>query len=100
MLPPGSRIDEARRCPDPDCGGTAEPEQDGDHRYHECTACGYGFGYQKLETVSVSTAGACSVGIPEGIRRAASAPMESALARDAGRMPVLLQIGRPHAPSS
>lgn len=82
---------EARRCADPECGGLAEPEQDGEHRYLECTCCGYAFGWERVETVAVNPEGGCSVGIPETIRRAASTAMENALARQ-GRPP-LLQIG-------
>lgn len=95
MTPAASRLDDARRCPDGDCGAIAEPEQDGDHRYFECTHCGYGFGYARLDTLSVSSTSTCAVGIPEDIRRAASAVTERAL----GTQP-LLTIGRRHAPDA
>lgn len=78
-------------CADPQCGGRAEPEQDGDHTYFECEHCGYAFGFTRTETVAVNPDGACSVGIPENVRRAASRPMTNALA--ASELP-LLSIGR------
>lgn len=87
---------ETVRCADPQCSGRAEPEQDGDHTYFECEDCGYAFGFTRL-SVSVQPAGACSVGIPEDVRRAASQPMTNALAASG---PPLLSIGRrPDAPA-
>jgi len=83
-------------CTDPQCGGRAEPEQDGDHAYFECEECGYAFGFTRLETVAVNRDGACAVGVPEDVRRAASQPMTNALAASG---PPLLSIGRrPDAP--
>lgn len=88
---------ESVRCADPECSGRAEPEQDGDHTYFECEECGYAFGFTRLETVAVQPDGACSVGVPEDLRRAASQPMTKAL-RASG--PPLLSIGRrPDAPA-
>lgn len=89
-----SHLDEAVACADPECGATAEPEQDGEHRYYECPACGFAFGYQRLrpQAVGVNPDGACAVGIPEDVRRRASQPFETAQART--RLP-LLTIGRP-----
>jgi hypothetical protein len=82
-------------CADPECGGQAEPEQDGNYLYFEC-ACGHTFGFTRSETVLVDPTGACAVGIPEDVRRAASQPMTNAL-RASG--PPLLSIGRrPDAP--
>jgi hypothetical protein len=81
-------------CADPGCRGRAEPEQDGDHTYLECETCGYAFGFARVETVAVNPDGACSVGIPEDVRRAASQPMTNALA---ATQPPLLHIGRPDA---
>lgn len=94
-----SHLDEAVACADPECvdgagnPSVAEPEQDGEHRYHECTVCGYAFGYQRVrpETVAVNPEGVCAVGIPEDLRRRASAAMETAQART--QLP-LLTIGR------
>lgn len=82
---------EAVPCTDPECGGQAEPEQDGDHAYYECLRCGYSFGFTRTETLALNPDGACSVGIPENLRRAASQPMTNALARS---QPPLLSIGR------
>lgn len=83
-------------CADPQCRGRAEPEQDGDHTYFECEDCGYAFGFARTKTVAVNRDGACAVGVPEAVRRAASQPMTNALAA-AG--PPLLSIGRrPDAP--
>lgn len=81
-------------CSDPGCSGRAEPEQDGDHTYFECVKCGYCFAFQRLDTIAVNPDGACSVGIPEDVRRAASEPMTKALAAS---QPPLLSIGRRNA---
>ena len=62
-------------CRDPECDGIAEVEVDGDHRYYECMECGFAFGYQRI---SVSTDETCAIGVPEDLRRSASAPMEQA----------------------
>lgn len=43
---------------DPECGGSMEPEEDGDHRYWACTTCGYEGGYQKAE----GSAAMCATG--------------------------------------
>jgi hypothetical protein len=63
--------DEPVPCFDPECaeaGGVAEPESDGELRYYACTTCGYEGGYEQVR----QDAGACSLGIPEEVRRAAS----------------------------
>lgn len=86
---------EAVACKDPACPGLAEPEQDGDHTYYECDLCGYSFGFERAETVAVNPDGACSVGIPESVRRVASQPMTNVLAAQP-QLP-LLTIGRPRA---
>jgi hypothetical protein len=62
-------------CRDPECAGVAEVEVDGDHRYFECMECGFCFGYERI---SVSTDETCAIGVPEDLRRSASAPMEQA----------------------
>lgn len=69
-------------CPDPECGGRAFPEQDGDHIYYECEDCGFNFGYERAPQPAVTgdAQGACSIGVPESIRRAASKHMENAMA--------------------
>jgi len=64
-------------CGDPECSGVAEPEQDGDCAYWACPECGYEFGYQLLGTGSKED-GSCQIGVPESIRRAASAPAQRA----------------------
>jgi hypothetical protein len=64
-------VDEPVPCGDPECaeaGGMAEPESDGELRYYACTTCGYEFGYEMAR----QDEGACSLGIPEEVRRAAS----------------------------
>lgn len=65
---------EERRCPDPDCGGLAEPEQDGDHKYFACVDCGFEFGWERVETsiLAEDADGNCSVGVPASVRRAVS----------------------------
>lgn len=84
-------------CADPACGGRAEPEQDGDHLYYDCTQCGYTFGFTRTDTTLAHRDNTCAVGIPEDIRRAASEPMTQAL-RKTTPLP-LLSIGRrPDAP--
>jgi hypothetical protein len=71
----------------------AEPEGDGEHQWKECVTCGYQTGWVTTDAVSVGGSGdTCQVGIPEGVRRAASSHAERALAQQAG--PPLLQIGR------
>jgi hypothetical protein len=62
--------DEPVSCADPECPEpqpSAQPEADGDLRYYAC-ACGMEFGYE----VARQDAGACQLGIPEQVRRAAS----------------------------
>lgn len=104
MEPSSSALGEAVPCFDPECvdeqgnRSLAEPEQDGDYRYQVCPACGGEFGYRKIAITAVSTGDACAVGVPEALRRRASAAMENSLA--ANRTPVILQIGRrPDAPT-
>lgn len=68
-----------RPCQNPDCDNEhVEPEVDGDHRYWECEDCGYAFGYERIDE-STRIEGNCSIGVPEDVRRQASAPMEAAL---------------------
>jgi hypothetical protein len=56
-------------CPDPECGGECEVEQDGDHRYFECIECGYSFGYERqLQDLTTDT---CAIGVPIEIRQRA-----------------------------
>ncbi len=68
-------------CADPECAQVAEPEQDGDLHYWACTGCGYTFGFTYH---AGAPAEHCAVGVPEPVRRAASAPMESALGAQHG----------------
>ncbi len=84
-----AKLDRLAGCADPDCGGVAEPEQENDLHYWNCLACGYTFGYVQAArtTYGVDPDGTCSVGIPEDIRRAASAPARAAL--DAQLGPIL-----------
>ncbi len=78
-------VDEPVSCGDPECPElqpSAQPEADGDLRYHAC-ACGFEFGYEMAG--QDEDAGACSLGVPEAVRRRASVPPQE---------PVFLQIGR------
>jgi hypothetical protein len=64
-------VDEPVPCFDPECaedGGMGFPEADGDLRYYACPECGMEFGYEQVR----QDAGACQIGIPEEVRRAAS----------------------------
>lgn len=60
-------VDAEQPCRDPECDGTAEPEQDGDFSYYACSRCGYEFGYQQVRR----DAGSCQLGVPETVRRRA-----------------------------
>lgn len=84
-----------RACPDSDCPGTAEPVEEPQGgpgsvlRYFVCGTCDMEFGYE-LAAGEASAAGACSLGIPEGVRRAASVPPEGSqvfLGTTIGRRP-------------
>lgn len=88
-------------CGDPECAEanspllTAEVEVDGDHKYHVCIECGYNFNYQKVEGSGVAD-DACSIGVPESIRKIASAAPEGAianLAREESRQSGTVNIG-------
>lgn len=72
-----------------------DPELDGSHRYWECEECGFAWGYELIEE-GTRIEGNCSIGVPESVRKAASAPMEQAIAREASSQPVDLglTIGR------
>lgn len=78
---------ESRPCPV--CGALTEPELDGDHRYYECEAddCeagGYTWGYERIaDGVRIES---CQLGIPESVRREASAPMEQAIAAEGSQV--------------
>lgn len=79
-------------APCPACRHPAEPEQDGDLTYHDCGTCGYIFGFTRITpTLSAENSNTCAVGVPEAIRRAASAPAEATLAGN--RALPLLTIG-------
>jgi hypothetical protein len=52
--------EESASCPY--CGGTAEPEQDGDVVYLACPACGGEFGYRKAERGVF-----CAAGLPVAV---------------------------------
>lgn len=73
----------SRACPDPECGGTGEPETDGDITYNACTTCGYTFDYQRRSTGTQPT---CAAGIPVD---------QLPQATPARTLPILT-IGRPH----
>jgi hypothetical protein len=63
-----------RFCPDQDCEGVAEPEEDladgGVLRFFKCRMCETEFGYELIR--DEAAAGNCSLGIPEPVRRAIS----------------------------
>lgn len=65
-----------RFCPDSDCAAVAEPEEEltegGLLRWWICGTCGTEFGYVVIK--DDAQAGTCALGIPEGVRRVASAP--------------------------
>ena len=65
-------------CRDPDCQGQAEEEVDGNVRYRVCLTCGFEFAYERVEVAGDQEV--CQIGIPEDLRRAASGPMEEAMA--------------------
>jgi hypothetical protein len=77
-------------CRDPECDGTAELEMDGLTRYYSCATCGFEFGYERVRQ-EVDT---CAVGVPEGLRRAASGPMEQALAEQQQKRMLPLTVVR------
>ncbi len=87
--------DRSRPCVDPECGGTAEPEQEGDHRFYECLACGYAFDWYRV-TEDTTESDSCSAGVPEDVRRAASGFAQQALIEQNKTEAPLLQIGRRH----
>jgi tRNA(Ile2) C34 agmatinyltransferase TiaS len=66
--------DEVKVCPDPECGGRAVPEQDGELVYWQCEDCGYEFDYDQQRNPD---ADACQLGIPDGVRRAVAGTTES-----------------------
>lgn len=71
-----------RLCPDSDCGGTAEPEEEltegGLLRYWVC-ACGVEFGHEVIR--DEAQGGTCQLGIPAAVRERASAPVPDKPAR-------------------
>jgi hypothetical protein len=79
-----------RFCPDEDCGGIAEPEEDlsegGLLQYFKCRTCEMEFGYRLLRDEAMD--GTCSLGVPEPVRKAASMPPK------AGGQVFLGSIGR------
>lgn len=103
-----NHVDQAVPCFDPDCvdehghRSQAEPEQDYTHTFYACPVCGSEFGYRRLDTPhtdAMKNDGTCAVGIPAGIRRAASAAMDRTLAGER-RLPLLTIGRRPDAPAS
>lgn len=70
----------------PSCGRLAELEDEDGLRKWVCAQCGYEFGFTQVEQFESS----CSLGVPEGVRRAASL----AAPADEGRGVFLGGIGR------
>jgi len=71
-------LGEIRPCPrgTMECGGTAEPEEDGSLRYWVCGACSFTFGWEQMP----QDAGACFMGVPEHLQDR--------------RAPVFVELGR------
>jgi hypothetical protein len=65
-------------CRDPDCDGLGEEEVDGNVRYRVCQSCGFEYAYERVEIAGDQEV--CAIGVPEELRRAASGPMEQAMA--------------------
>jgi hypothetical protein len=65
-------------CRDPDCDGLGEEEVDGNVRYRVCLTCGFEYAYERVEISGEQEV--CAIGVPEALRRAASEPMERAMA--------------------
>lgn len=73
-----------RYCLDSDCAGIAEPQEEPQGgpgsvlRYYVCSQCDMEFGYELVTNPDAPGAdgGACSLGIPESVRRVASVPPE------------------------
>lgn len=65
----------SRPCPDSECPGTAEPEEElasgGVLRWFQCGTCSMEFGYQ-LTRSPEGVESACSLGVPESVRRKVS----------------------------
>jgi hypothetical protein len=74
-------VGETRPCPDTECVGKSEPEEDGDLRLWVCTTCGFESHYERVQ----QPPGNCQLGIPEDVRQRASVSPPQ---------PVFLQIGR------
>lgn len=72
-----------RLCPDSDCGGIAEPEEElaesGLLRYFTCMTCLMEFGHELVKDETAG--GGCSLGIPAAVRERASAPVPDKPAR-------------------
>jgi hypothetical protein len=86
----------ARECPscpyEYETTTMVEPELDGDLRYYECHVCGHEWGWERLEAQQENT---CSMGVPEDVRRAASAGMEKAMSGPPVIAGATLRIGPP-----
>jgi hypothetical protein len=82
-------------CRDPECAGQAEEEVDGDVRYRVCQACGFEFAYERIEVGGEQ--GVCQIGVPEDLRRAASGPMEEAMAAEGRSKMIPLIVKKPDA---
>ena len=81
---------QAKPCPI--CGVLAEPEVDGDLRWWECEdddceSGGHQWGWERWLQPKDD---ACSLGVPEDVRRAASRPMEAAQSQERQSQPIML----------
>jgi hypothetical protein len=64
------------------------------HRYYSCVVCGSEFGWEQVEDVPDDS---CGLGVPEPVRRAASAPVEAQLTyrqKQAALVPLTLTVRR------
>jgi hypothetical protein len=92
-LPHTAKARECPVCPDEyDTVTIVEPDVEDQTEFFSCPECGYEWGWSKIETPQDT----CAMGVPEDVRRRASAGMESAMS---GGAPLIagatLKIGPP-----
>lgn len=84
-------------CFDPECGGLAEPESEGDLMWYTCTVCFSEFGYDRMPAAQAPQ-NSCQLGVPESVRRIGSAMGDPSQleqpAQPQAPTPVLVQIGK------
>ena len=72
-----------QHCIYDDCPGVPESEMDGGYFYFSCPECGSEWGYRQLPSKVDDES--CGIGVPVDVRRAASTPMEAAIAQEEAR---------------